>query len=146
MPNIPKLSLPSACEAHQDEQTRDVQYHQQCQHCGGICCYADDSTYTKSGKDPIVLKNKIDEAYKVMEEYMANNKLVINSDKTHLLVMASAKNHRKHDNYGITLNTGNEVIEPQNYEKLLGGFISSDLSWKEHLRDNDKSLFQYWFT
>ena len=24
----------------------------QCQECGGLCCYADDSTYTVAGKDP----------------------------------------------------------------------------------------------
>ena len=73
---------------------------------------------------------------------MINNRLVINSDKTHLLVMASSRKHKIHQNYGITLNTGAEIIEPQNHEKLLGGFISNDLTWKENLKDNEKSLFR----
>ena len=73
---------------------------------------------------------------------MANNKLVLNGDKTHLLIMASEKNHRRHGNYGITLNTGTKIIEPQENEKLLGGFISSNLQWKENIRDNNKSLFR----
>ena len=98
--------------------------------------------YSKCDKDPKVVKEKIYEAYKLMENYMAMNKLVINSDKTHLLIMASAKNHRRKGDYGITLNTGSEIIEPQINEKLLGGFISNDLTWKEHLRDNKKSLFK----
>ena len=72
----------------------------------------------------------------------AMNKLVINSDKTHLLIMASARNHRRHGDYRITLDTGSEIIEPQDTEKLLGGFISNDLNWKENLRDNKKSLFK----
>ena len=76
----------------------------------------------------------------MISDYMANNKLVLNSDKTHLLVMASARNHKTHINYGITLNTGSEIIEPQDNEKLLGGFISNDLTWKENIRDNAKSL------
>ena len=116
------------------------QYHYHCQHCGGLCCYADDSTYTKSDKDPVALKVKIDESYQMISDYMANNKLVLNSDKTHLLVMASARNHKTHRNYGITLNTGAEIIKPQDNEKLLGGFISNDLTWKENIRDNAKSL------
>merc|ERR1711997_808082 len=73
---------------------------------------------------------------------MAKNKLVLNGDKTHLLVLASSKNHKKHENYGITLDTGTKIIQPSEYEKLLGGFISNDLSWKEHIRDNEKSLFK----
>ena len=73
---------------------------------------------------------------------MANNKLVLNGDKTPLLIMASEKNHRRHGNYGITLNTGTKIIEPQENEKLLGGFISSNLQWKENIRDNNKSLFR----
>ena len=70
---------------------------------------------------------------------MAKNKLVLNSDKTHLLVLASSKNHKKHDNYGLTLDTGSEIIEPSDYEKLLGGYVSN---WKEHIRDNEHSLFK----
>ena len=56
--------------------------------------------------------------------------------------MASSRKHKIHQNYGITLNTGAEIIEPQNHEKLLGGFISNDLTWKENLKDNEKSLFR----
>ena len=72
---------------------------------------------------------------------MVKNKLVLNSDKTHLMIMASAKNHKTHGNYGITLDTGSEIIEPRDSEKLLGGFISSDLTL-DNIRDNDKSLFR----
>ena len=35
----------------------------QCTECGGLCCYADDSTYTCSGKDPAQLTQKIEEKY-----------------------------------------------------------------------------------
>ena len=50
---------------------------------------------------------------------MNKNKLILNSDKTHLLVMASERKHQIHDNFGLSLNTGTEVIEPQIEEKLL---------------------------
>ena len=81
----------------------------------------------------MVLKEEIDSAFTKISDYMAKNKLILNGDKTHLMVMASSKNHKRHGDYGITLNTGNEVIEPSEHEKLLGAYISSDLTWKEHI-------------
>ena len=56
--------------------------------------------------------------------------------------MAFAKKHKLYDNYGITLDTGSEIIEPQDNEKLLGAFISKDLKWNETIRNNEKSLFR----
>ena len=109
---------------------------------GGICCFADDSTYTKSSSDPDILKADIDMKYKKIVMYMNSNKLVLNTDKTHLLVMCSKSNHRKNGDFGITLNTGTEVIDPIPSEKLLGGYISSDFTWNNHIRDNPNSLFR----
>ena len=44
--------------------------------------------------------------------------------------------------FGITLNTGSEIIEPIDNEKLLGGHVSSNLKWNNHIRDNEKSMFK----
>ena len=71
---------------------------------------------------------------------MASNKLVLNSDKTHLLVMASEQKHKKHGNYGIQLDTGMEIILPQDQEKMLGCQISSNFTWNQHLKDNEFSV------
>ena len=73
---------------------------------------------------------------------MSMNKLVLNSDKTHLLVMTTSNKHKLYNNFNITLNTGSEVIEPVSCEKLLGGYVSSDFKWNNHIRDNEKSLFR----
>ena len=73
---------------------------------------------------------------------MNKNKLILNSDKTHLLVMTSARKHQIHDNFGISLDTGREIIEPQYEEKILGANISNDLSWKNHIRDTKTSLMK----
>ena len=57
---------------------------------------------------------------------MAQNKLVLNSDKTHLLVMATQNQHRRNENFDIALDTGNEVIEPIEDERLLGCQVSNN--------------------
>ena len=71
---------------------------------------------------------------------MAQNRLILNSDKTHLLVMTSARRHTIHHNFGISLNTGTEIIQPQSEERLLGATVSNSLSWNRHIRDSKSSL------
>ena len=102
-------------------------FNTNCKKCGTICCYADDSTFSISGKDPEKLSRIISEKYQNISAYMSQNKLVLNGDKTHLLVMASLSKHRKHQNFGITLDTGSEEIEPISSEKLLGAKLSNNL-------------------
>ena len=54
--------------------------------------------------------------------------------------MTPAENHQNHQNFGITLDTGTEIIEPKSDERLLGGRISNDMKWNCHIRDNKQSL------
>ena len=107
-----------------------------------MCLYADDSTYTHSDSDPNILKEIIDARYQNIIDYMAKNKLVLNTEKTHLLIMASRMQHRFHGDYGITLNTGSEVIQATTQERLLGAIISDDMEWNIHIRDHSQSLLK----
>ena len=137
--------LPEVVHEHDHpdhEDHADVSHNVHCKECGGMCLFADDSTYSISNNDPNQLKQDIDAKYKVIANYMSRNKLVLNTDKTHLLVMASRAAHRENVNFGITLNTGAEVIEPVNHEKLLGAVISIDMEWNMHVKEHEKSLFR----
>ena len=71
---------------------------------------------------------------------MAANKLVLNTDKTHLLVMASEKQHRLYGNYGVELDTGSEIILPEEHDRLLGCQIKCNFRWVEHLLNHEASL------
>ena len=107
-----------------------------------MACFADDSSYSYSGQDPVQINEDIKNTYSDISEYMASNKLVLNSEKTHLMVMASRAQHRLHGNYGVRLDTGNEIIEPEEHDRLLGCEIKCDFTWKEHLQDNHLSLLK----
>ena len=61
----------------------------QCDECGGLVNYVDDATYTYASDDPHELSDVLSNKYKCIAEYMTANKLVINADKTHLLVMGT---------------------------------------------------------
>ena len=82
----------------------------------------------------------MDTKYKDIVNYMAMNKLFLNTDKTHVLIMTSAVQHNKYGNFGIELNTGAETITPSESERLLGAQISNNFLWNDHIYGNDKSM------
>ena len=69
---------------------------------------------------------------------MNANKLVINPDKTHLMVMADKKNSMKRKN--VTIQAGEHTIKATEKEKLLGGLLHQSLKWNTHIRDDKESL------
>ena len=69
---------------------------------------------------------------------MAANKLVINAEKTHLIVMGTKATAVRRQE--VTLQAGVHTITPSRTEKLLGGYISENLKWKEHLVGSEQSL------
>ena len=127
---------------HQHPAQTNTFFNTHCEQCGGICCFADDSTFTISSKDPEYLIEAIADKYKSISTYMSQNKLVLNSDKTHLMVMASSHQHRKYNEFGIYLDTGTEIIEPLEDEKLLGAQLANNFTWNCHIRDDEKSMFK----
>ena len=69
---------------------------------------------------------------------MAANKLVINGDKTHLVVMGTKKTAARRQE--VSVQADGHIIQPSRTEKLLGGVICEDMKWKEHLLGSDQSL------
>ena len=115
-------------------------FNTQCQECGGVCCYADDSTYSVQGNDPVELSSKLSEKYVALADFLTANKLKVNDDKTHLLVMSTRQKRQHRDTSSITITTPTAIITPSKVERLLGAQVHHDMHWKEHLLDNDDSL------
>ena len=106
----------------------------------GFCCYADDSTYTASGHSPGELSEKLTQKYKVLADYLTDNKLKVNDDKTHLLVMTTRQKRRLVDTSAVNIVTPSAVIAPSSVERLLGAQVHQDMRWVEHVQDSDESL------
>ena len=115
-------------------------FNTQCQECGGVCCYADDSTYSVQGNDPVELSTKLSEKYVALADFLTANELKVNDDKTHLLVMSTRQKRQHRDTSSITITTPTAIITPSKVERLLGAQVHHDMHWKEHLLDNDDSL------
>ena len=74
-----RYDLPEAVNDHlSSNNTFD---NSNCSDCGSIGCFADDSMYSKSGKDVDEIKDEIKDKFQLICDYMNKNKLVLNSDK-----------------------------------------------------------------
>ena len=117
-----------------------------CSTCGCIGCYADDTTYTCSGSDTNSITENITDKYQLMSEFLASNKLKLNDDKTHLMVMSTSQARlsrlRKGDSSMVRIRTSIKDIEPSQSEKLLGCWLHEDMKWGEHIQDNRESLLR----
>ena len=111
-----------------------------CSPCGSLVNYVDDATYSFASKDPVILSSTLTTKYKTITNYMESNKLVINADKTHLVVMGKKKINNIRGQ--VQLLAGQHTIAPSQTEKLLGCNIHQSLKWREHLQTNESSLIR----
>ena len=90
-------------------------------------CYVDDTTYSFASPDSVELSTHLTSQYDLISKYMMANKLIINDDKTHLVVMGKQGQGGQRDR--VALQAGAHSIQPVKSEKLLGCNISEDLKW-----------------
>ena len=80
--------------------------------------------------------------YAVLAEFLTDNRLKVNDDKTHLLVMSTRQKRRFRDTSMVTINTPTAVITPSTVERLLGAQVHHNMHWKEHIMDSKDSLLK----
>ena len=138
---LPEIIHDSIQDGDDEEEAEPVfpAYHMSDEQHGSIICYADDTTFTCTDANPVTLSNMLTAKYKIIAQFMANNRLKLNDDKTHLLVMTTAQARGRADNQ-VQIATPTEIIRPSKSEKLLGCWVNDDLKWNEHIRDNKENL------
>ena len=122
-------------------------YNMSCRSCGSVGCYADDTTYSCTGKDLFQLSEKLTDKYNTMSKFLISNRLKLNDDKTHLMVMTTsqARAVRKgtiKDSSLVVIRTPSKIIEPSESEKLLGCWLHQDMKFAEHLVNHRESLLR----
>ena len=100
--------------------------------------YVDDGAYSFAHRDPAMISQVLTEKYNMLEEWMMNNKLVINPDKTHMMVMGGKRAAPLRQQ--VSMKAGNFVIKPTETETLLGFHVHQSLRWNQHLTDSKSSL------
>ena len=78
--------------------------------------------------------------YSVQADFLTADKLKINDDKTHLLVMTTRQKRQHRDTALITIQSPTATITPSTVEKLLGAQVHQNMGWGEHIMDNKDAL------
>ena len=106
-----------------------------------LCCFADDTTFTSIHSDHTVLSQNLENQYKIIAEFLTDNGLKVNDDKTHLVVVSNGNSRAKSQSANLVeIRTPSKTIRPTNSEKLLGCWIEEDLKWNNHIRESDDNL------
>ena len=106
--------------------------------CGDMIGYVDDGAYSYAHSDPTTLSEVLTRKFKLLEEWINGNKLVINADKTHLLVLGPKKIANRRNQ--VSIQAGPHTILPTESEKLLGCHLHQSMQWNLHIRDHSKSI------
>ena len=105
-----------------------------CEEDGAMVNFVDDGTNYFGDKDPQVVTTILCKNYEKIESWMHTNKLVINADKTHYIVVAGKKTARLREE--VILETGGYRIDQSESQKLLGAVVSNDGRWNAYIRDH----------
>ena len=73
--------------------------------CGEL---VDDGAYSYSESDPALLSQVLTRKYKMLQEWMNGNRLVINPEKTHLIVTGSRRHEESRKDGSLPDNTNHD--------------------------------------
>ena len=139
--DLPEVVHQQDCpQAPQARQGEEATFRTTCTECGGICCFADDSTYSVSASTEEELSEKLSVKFQEMARYFTANRLCINTEKTHSMIICTQKKRRHVNTAAVTLQTGTETISPSPVERLLGVQVHQDLGFGQHLVEGRNSL------
>ena len=138
--------------AHRSE---SVLFGTECNDCGNLTVFADDSMYIHSGKHRVVNQERITANFLRIKNFLNDNGLQINDGKTFLTEYMSKQKRGKlkgeppklevnvrkvdKDNPG-QIKLENKTIEDSKISRTLGLNLQNSLSWEAHLSTGDKAV------
>ena len=118
-------------------------FQSNCNQSGSLCCYADDSSFSFSSQSIDTIQDELYQKYNDISNYMVNNRLKLNGDKTHLMLLGTDKSWRSKltdDSLKLSTDPNSNMIKTSRCEKVLGCIVSQNLKWADHILLNEKSL------
>ena len=102
-----------------------------CTKSGVIDMYADDTTLSVYGPTAQEVEQKLSAALSEVMTWITKNRLVLNSDKTCVMVIGSRANLKKVESFNVYLN--NTLLNRVHSTKCLGVVIDEELNWSKHV-------------
>ena len=91
--------------------------------------FADDSTASHSDSNLNTTLNTLKEEFKKVLDWLLANKLIINLQKTHIMLFTNRARPAS-----ISLNIDTNVITEKSETKFLGVIVDNQLSWNAHIK------------
>lgn len=107
---------------------------------GDVSLFADDSGVIYSGEDFDCIGHHAQQDLQAISEWSINNRLTINTNKTHYVKITSA--HSKTD-VSLNLHIVGTPIHEENSTKFLGVYIDCHLRWDLHIQKVLKQIATY---
>ena len=141
---LPDLLNESTCNNAVHRQDHAL-FNDNCNDCGTIPTYADDSTLVITTDTRFQAQDKIVTKMEKVKTFLNNNSLTVNGTKTEILEMMVQQKLRwvrgAPPQLSVTKQDGTlKVISASNSVRLLGGNLDKSCSWKHHLSLGEKAL------
>ena len=103
--------------------------------------YDDDTTVYDIGFDKDILENNLQHALNLLNSWCLENGMLINSEKTKLMLISSRQKRNNMTDDNLTLAYDNFDVQVTRYEKNLGVHIDENLTWTNHFLHVSKQIY-----
>ena len=131
--DFPEVVHDPECNEGQEE-GGSIRFKTMCEKCGSVVCFADDSTYTVISEKTDTVTDRLNTKFGKMTNYLGSQRLSVNQDKTHLLLLAT-RQKRRYIHGRVTITTDEELIESSEKEKLLGIELEQNMGFESHINN-----------
>lgn len=102
--------------------------------------YADDTTLFDIQDSLTDIEQNLQAALNKLHIWCKSNGMVINTDKTKLMLLTTSQKRLRLENECLNLKYTNGSIGKTSHEKVLGVFVDHNLSWSEHIKYLSKKI------
>ena len=140
---FPETTKEDDCEDSSHDYNEEI-FGKNCEECGIMTCYADDSTVVITSSRRGDLKEKLTRKLNDAAEFLQRNKLTINQKKSkiqeHMVRQKRVRLRTDPPELNVQTPEGMKTIKSNVSERLLGINLQNDTSWKSHLQTGEKPL------
>ena len=142
---ITELAKDKNCKENVHKETSKL-FSSQCNNCGKISNYADDTTYVVTNKDRQRNQENIVRTLDNLKVFLNDSKLAINMDKTSIneCMLKQMKGRAPGNPPTLTVEKTPGIfktLQNSKYSRILGANIEGNIQWSSHLETGGKALF-----
>ena len=105
--------------------------------------YADDTTFYDFQSDVFQLETNLQRALNLLHIWCQQNGMVLNTDKTKVMLITSRQKRLTLQNPGLSLRYSDIDIKMTPSEKILGVHVDDNLMWNNHFQHVSKKISSY---